>query len=313
MTHNFKPIFVWMTIIISGCCFGFVPAAFAQPRVFPEQPILLEPANGSTISLPSTGSTVAFRWSSVIGATRYELNFRIGNIPRPPIQTTETSLAVPLNVGATNQNTVVFWSVRAGDESGFSTQPVQTASFIVAAATGSIPTPSPTPTSTIRVLKSPKLLQPENRANIEVATAVTGIDFDWNDQLGADQFILTIYRDNEIEKQIQTGLSNAPRVSVQELRVAETFQWDVTAIQNRTGSRKKSERFSFTIGNGFLPTPTPVPQRVDFNQDQRVSALDVYLFSTWFLTNAPNGDLDNSGIQDRNDLLLFLELFATRQ
>lgn len=288
----------------------------AQQRVFPEQPILLEPANGASIAFPGTNNPITFRWSSVIGATIYQINVRVGNIPREPVNTTSTTAAINLNLPISNQNTVVFWSVRASDGNDFSTQQVQTSSFIITPSGMVTPTVPPTPTATptpfIIPLTKPQLLAPPNKSNISINTGIMGVNFDWRDVTGADKYILRIYKDNEVERQLEVGVSQADRIRVETV-IQDTFQWDVEAVQNRSGEMFRSERFSFTVGNNVLPTPTPIPLSADINHDQQINARDIFIFASLFLTNAPNGDLDNTGVQDQLDVLQFLELFAKSQ
>lgn len=296
--------------------FAFIAVPANAQQVYPQQPILLEPENGTSIAFPGSNNPVTFRWSAVLGASQYEINVRVGNIPRSPVETSSTSAEIDLNLPVTNQNTAVFWSVRAGDDDGYSTQQVQTASFIITPS-GNVtptvqPTPSATPTPILLPLTKPELLSPANHETVSINTAISGINFDWNDVAGADKFILRIYQTNEVYKQIETGVSEQQRVRVQPV-IADVFQWDVEAVQNRNGKSLFSERFSFSVGAGVLPSPTPVPYSADINRDQQINARDVFLFASLFLTNAPNGDLNNTGVEDQLDVLQFLELFAANQ
>lgn len=287
-------------------------------QAFPSQPILLEPANGATIPFPGTSNPVTFRWSSVIGATRYQISGTVDSIPSVSEITTQTSANINLNLPPSNKSRVVRWSVRSGDDNEFSNSQPGSFTFIISSTVGFTPTippaPSATPTPFVIPLTKPELLLPADGENISRSAAFTGINYDWKDVSGADKYIVRIYKDNEIFRQTETGVSQLQRISIQTV-LFDVFQWDVEAVQNRTGKTVLSERYSFSIGAGDVnvPTPTPIPQTADINHDQKMDARDVLLFASLFLTNAPTGDLNNSGIQDRLDMLRFLELFAAGQ
>ncbi len=279
---------------------------FAQERVFPEAPVLLEPPNGALIRFPGLQTPIPFSWTAVQGADRYEINVVVNSRPAANLIISETSVLVNLGLSIRESQTTVNWSVRAlsGNQEGNLSETYSFKfGFIGTPVPGGpvLPTPLPQPTPT--ALRAPKLLSPEDGAIIESFS----IEFDWEDVSGAASYRFTVYQNNE--PYIQKNSNDSTSFETISWPNQETFQWGVRSIGANGEISPSSLRYSFHLGIDFLPTPTPVPLDPDFNLNGRIDAEDLYLFASSFNTNAVNQDFDNSGITTAKDLIRFLELY----
>ncbi|RJP34238.1 MAG: hypothetical protein C4527_03030 [Candidatus Omnitrophota bacterium] len=279
---------------------------YAQQRTFPQAPILLEPPNGALVRYPGTQVPIPFSWQDVQGADAYQILVSVDNRQAADFTTNATSAVLNLHLSILESQSTVKWSVRAfsGNQSGsYSDIYTFKFGFVGTPVPGGPILPTPLPVATPSPLLSPKLLSPADKALINSFT----VAFDWETVTAAAGYRLTVYQDNEPFIQRNVTLSESVETIVWPNQ--EVFQWNVLTIGSNGEVSPPGMRYSFTIGMGFLPTPTAVPWDPDINRDGKIDALDLYWFAVSFGTNASLPDFDRSGLTGPQDLLYFLEVY----
>ncbi|MEW6235149.1 MAG: hypothetical protein AB1656_07160 [Candidatus Omnitrophota bacterium] len=279
-------------------------------------PALLFPANGSKMLFPGTYTLIPFAWSAVNDATAYEINVivRISSKEfRPAAQTVTPATSVSLNLNLTvrESQAQVQWTVRALNEYGAGILSEMSA-FTFGLDSGTpipdlTPLPTPPPTATPTPPMPPRLLYPEDGAQIDALTALQGVTFSWEPVVGAYTYQLTVYEDNQ--PFFQQPLKSMQHSVIISQPIQKAYQWDIRSINSANTIGKSSGRRSFRVGEGIYPTPTPYPVSVDINHNGKLDAEDLYRFAANYGANDPKTDFDHTGLNDANDLILFIDLY----
>ena len=205
-------------------------ALLASLLVPPPSPILVSTPNGSV----QNGTSVTFSWSTVPGATSYDLYLRdssgtifdrwLGNV---------TSYTV---TGLPNDGRVIYWSVYPGNAAGTGT-PSETRSFINGAV--SVPPSAPT------------LVSPTAGS----AQAGTSVTFRWNAVTGATSYDL--YLRDSSGTIFDRWLGNVTSYTVMGLpNDGRVIYWSVYP-GNAAGTGTPSETRSFINGTVSVPPASP--------------------------------------------------------
>ncbi|MBD3267438.1 hypothetical protein GF373_12285 [bacterium] len=260
------------------------------------------------MQIPSVSTPVTLQWDQVIGADAYVVNISVDGIPAVYMQeVSQQSLTAALPLKEEDLPSRIDWAVLSKKGEDVARTP-RTSHFFVTVSdtlpTGTpIPTAQPTKTPTPSGLNAPTLLTPADGALITAAEMINGIEFTWSEVTGAANYVLTIYEKNEpvLQQTVPTTqYTNYLLPSVQTV-----YQWDVRA-GNGGELSSPANRFVFTIGEGYLPTPTPYPLSADLNADQKANAQDVFLFALSYRTNNPAVDFNRDGINTNTDVIYFI-------
>ncbi|HOJ62321.1 MAG TPA: hypothetical protein PK878_18730 [bacterium] len=291
----------WFPASLIGLVLLSWTAGFAHPdaRVFPQAPLLVYPPQGAVLLFPGEGALIPFSWEPVEGALEYFLYIRVGNNLTKFFISPSSSIRLDLNLKETDSHAAVSWSVLSVSGTIMSPTPeISTFSFG--------PTGIPVPGYEPEPLPAPVLILPENGKNFSPTDQA--VTFLWSAVTGAARYELTVYKDNE--PYIQRSLNDIKRVESFQQQIYDLFQWEVRAVDPTGRYGLPTFRHYFSIGQGILPTPTPYPVNPDYDGNQRLSAHDLYFYAELYATNDPRADYNNSGLNDKNDLLRFLELFV---
>ena len=276
---------------------------------YPNAPILKEPAKGVLYRFPGTQTPILFSWEPVNGATAYEINVVVNIRPAASTRTTETSIRLDLHLTLQENQAVVSWSVRA-----FSGETPGNISEIFTFAFGdsgisfptTTPLPSPTPTPLPTRLPPPELVSPPDGAQIPALTGLQGVTFEWKIVAGANRYRITVYQDNQPDERY---VPSPHDIRIFWQPVQTVYQWEVRSIDKQDTDGYAGPRFSFTLGADEYPTPTPVIPDADLNHDGKINAADLYLYAASFMTNDSRIDYNHTGLNDRSDLIRFLEIY----
>ncbi len=273
--------------------------ARGDARVFPQAPLLLYPPHNAVLLFPGAGAKIPFSWEPVTGALEYFLYIRVGNNLTKFFVSPSSSITLDLDLKDTDSNAAVSWSVLSVSGTVMSPTP-EIAAFAFGPKGTPVPGYEPAP------LPAPVLILPENGKNF--APADQAVTFLWSAVTGAARYELTVYKDNE--PYIQRSLTDTKKIESFQQQIYDVFQWDVRAVDQNGRYGLPNPRLYFTIGLNILPTPTPYPVNPDYDGNQKLTARDLYFYAQLYATNDPRADFNNSGLNDKDDLLRFLELFV---
>jgi hypothetical protein len=195
-------------------------------------PSLQAPGNGATVTQP-----IAFDWSDVSGATRYELQIDDSNGFGEPLVATQTTLASNVSVSGLPASTL-WWRVR-GANGGGNGPWSSVRSFTVGGAPP--PPPPPPPPGT---LPAPSLQSPASDARFTIGQT---INFDWSDVTGAARYDIQI--DDSSSFTVPLTHSAAPTASAYAFATAGmqrmTLRWRVRAVaaDGAVGAWSNTRRF----------------------------------------------------------------------
>ncbi len=297
-------------------CFWLIAIAFlSEPPVYSQttiaSPELLFPPNHAQFQFPGPQALIPFAWREVDQATLYQINVVVGNRPAAKTTTSATAIQLNLNLSARDSLATVHWSVRATTDSIFGPiSPIFRFHFTQNQGTpipGITPQPTPLPTSTPTFLPPPKKLIPQDGAIISALEGLQGIEFKWQPVTGAASYNLTVYRDNQ--PVVQKTLQNPQYNEAFTFPIVKIYQWDVSAVDDLGHTGSMGKRFSFQVGSDIYPTPTPMPLTVDINGNGKVDAEDIYHYALRFATNDPKVDFNHTGVNEKNDLIQFINLY----
>ena len=290
----------------------FTLSAGAVAVYFPATPELIFPADKSTIQIETIDSPVIFRWDTVLDSDDYLVSVQIEGQPLPATHiTTETTCPFTFSITKDKLPVQITWGVlpRKNGRPPHALMPEESRTFtlklyeIFPTAT---PVPQMTPTPAPVLLPAPVLFFPKNGDKLDL-NDFYNTQFEWSEISGAASYKLTVYDKNEPNEIYVPVTRNPFPFSFPNVRTV--YQWTVQAIDEKGNSGLAPNRFSFITGDGLLPTPTPMNLQADMNQDQKNNALDLFLYALSFDTNDPSVDFNNSGINEREDLLLFIKKY----
>ncbi|MGI6457548.1 MAG: hypothetical protein ACOX5R_18285 [bacterium] len=299
---------------------------FAQPKVFPEGPILVFPPKGAQLQINEDQPTLLFTWEPVSNANYYQIVVGVGIAVIGQGTSEATSTSLQLDTTAIPPGSTISWTVRAlqrtnpplNDRQGAFSEPN---TFTLIQQTTNTPIPSQnTPTPSLNLIP-PQLEAPDWNAQFtfEEAAIPPGIEFRWRDVTSAARYQVTIYPpkrsyDQTAENQyapIQEFVITNTTQRQFTNPIQEVYQWEVRSIDVLGNTSHPSERRSFTIGTD-LPTPTPHPTTADLDNNSGITAEDVYHFAQRFRTNDLEADFNQNQITDPEDLLEFIHRYRNR-
>ncbi len=294
-------------IIVGGVIFTSIlccQCVMAQTRVFPESPVLTYPSAGADLQFPAPGTKIPFSWEAVEGATGYSVTVSKNHFPVAIVSTEGTNIEIDLNLTIDDIGKLVYWSVNSISGNVISTQPsISSFSFSL----DGTPIPNLDPSAKPVPLPAPSLIIPENGSNIS-AIEQLNIIFRWSEVSGASAYRLIVYKDNQ--PLIDNVVNSTQNIGHFQQPVFDILQWEVRSIDLNGISGLAGMRNYFTIGKGVLPTPTPSPIDADIDNNGKLDIRDIYQFASRFATNDPEVDMDNSGLNEKSDLLRFIEMFV---
>ena len=315
MKNIFITIKIYLFLFIL-CGLAFQTSALAGIVYFPSSPELLFPVDNSTIQIADINSPIPFQWGEVVGADDYLLSILAEGQQIPSTYVTAATICmatIPITIEALPVK--ITWGVlpRKNGLPPHALTPDELRNFtlkIFENLPTVTPTPIQTPTPTEIPLPAPVLKSPANRAELTYSDCVNTV-FEWAAVPGAVRYSLTLYENNSILTQNETENAFCFLSLTNYMPYIRTvYQWTVQAIDKKENPGFPSKRFSFSIGDGFLPDPAPVDLNADLNQDQKRNSLDLYIFALSFGTNDSSVDFNNSGLIEREDLLLFMKNFS---
>ncbi|MGC9329663.1 MAG: GC-type dockerin domain-anchored protein [Candidatus Hinthialibacter sp.] len=278
----------------------YLPAT-GRTQTLPDPPVILTPPENAVIQFPGAGQMIFFSWAPVEGATSYRINVAVNNFPSAMETTSETEIYLDLSLKPTHIDAAVSWSVLSVSGTEASDPAFSKFTFGIEGTPAPTPTPTPTPTP----LPAPAMFIPEDGEAFSALDQI--VLFDWSDVPSAYAYQLTVYKNNEVF--LNRVVLESTRLEQFQQQIFTVFQWDVQTVDETGNPGQKSLRRSFSIGEDYLPTPTPYPTSPDIDQNGILNAADLYQFAKRFATNDPKTDFDHSGLINHNDVLRFLEDF----
>jgi len=186
-------------------------------------PNLISPTNNST-DIPL--SSVTLEWSSVTGATFYEIKYDVNSSFTNPVTGQTPNLTY--NSDVLQNATTYYWKVRAGNSAGFSPW----------SAVWNF-------TTEVLALDAPILVSPPNHAtNIPI----TGTLLEWLAVSGATMYDY-MFDDDPLFNSAVCGSTPDLFTATCNLEPNTTYYWKVIA-RNETINSPWSEVWTFTTGNG---------------------------------------------------------------
>jgi hypothetical protein len=297
---------------IVGLCLVFLPHfGQADPRYYPESPLLLFPPQNTTIQVESVTTALELTWEAVVEADEYLVNITVNQIPLMPQIVATPSATIQLQLDESKLPARVDWAVLSRKGGVNSRTPSIGMFYIQLRDNSPTPTPTPTftPTPTPVLLDAPKLLVPTDDSNLTPHEVLGGLNFQWQTITGAAAYRITVYDENDpLTHTVEGGKTTYPMSNLITFpSIKKVYQWVVQALAQDGTPGKVSPRSDFSIGAGLLPTPTPLPITSDISGDQQRTVLDLFLYSLTYRTNAPHVDYNQSGINDQSDLLIFMK------
>ncbi len=273
-----------------------------------DPPALVSPPNGTVLQNPNEPFDITLEWTTVSNAERYQVNYRVQNLPFPPQETSDTKFVITISPDEMADQIIVSWSVRSFAEGISPSLPPNPFSFTIGTTGTPLPDFLPTPTP----LPAPQLIDPDNGASLDASQAIT---FRWAALQSASSYEYQIYLDNQIRFPGGTVLNEISLVLAGVPFVQKTYQWRVRALdsEGRTGLWSNRNWFQIDRIGAVLPTPTPAPLSLDINKDGEINAGDLFLFADRYQTNHPAVDFNSNGRNDAGDLLFFIRFMPNQE